>query len=108
MLAASDFGPAHVILVVFAAQALRAPKAQRKGRIFVDYLRNQRGATAVMPYGVRARENAPVAVPITWQEMETIDVPNHFHIGDAAALVKRAGSKALSGWGRADQTLPDL
>lgn len=84
------------------------PKAQRKGRIFVDYLRNQHGATAVMPYGVRARENAPVAVPITWKEMETIDAPNHFHIGDAAALVKRAGSKALSGWGRADQTLPDL
>ena len=84
------------------------PKVQRKGRIFVDYLRNQRGATAVMPYGVRARENAPVAVPITWKEMEGIDAPNHFHIGDAAELVKRAGSKALSGWGRADQTLPDL
>ena len=40
--------------------------------------------------------------------METIDAPNHFHIGDAAELVKRAGSKALAGWGRADQTLPDL
>ncbi len=84
------------------------PKIQRKGRIFVDYLRNQRGATAVMPYGVRARENAPVAVPITWKEMESIDAPNHFHIGDAAELVRRAGSKALSGWGRADQVLPDL
>jgi len=84
------------------------PKVQRKGRIFVDYLRNQRGATAVMPYGVRAREGAPVAVPITWKEMETIDAPNHFHIGDAKELVKRAASKALSGWGRADQELPDL
>jgi bifunctional non-homologous end joining protein LigD len=84
------------------------PKAQRKGRIFVDYLRNQRGATAVMPYGVRARPDAPVAVPITWKEMETIDTPSHFHIGDAKELIKRAGSKALSGWGRADQELPDL
>jgi bifunctional non-homologous end joining protein LigD len=84
------------------------PKAQRKGRIFVDYLRNQRGATAVMPYAVRARPDAPVAVPVTWKEMETIDAPNHYHIGDAAALVKRAGSKALAGWGRADQVLPDL
>ena len=84
------------------------PKIQRKGRIFVDYLRNQRGATAVMPYGVRARPEAPVAVPITWKEMETIDTPAHFHIGDAAELVKRAGSRALSDWGRADQTLPDL
>lgn len=84
------------------------PKAQRKGRIFVDYLRNQRGATAVMPYSARAREHAPVAAPITWKEMETIDAPSHFRVGDAAELVKRAGSKALSGWGRADQTLPDL
>lgn len=84
------------------------PKVQRKGRIFVDYLRNQRGATAVMPYSVRARSEAPVAAPITWREMETIDAPNHFHIGDVADLVKRAGSKTLAGWGRADQTLPDL
>ena len=84
------------------------PKVQRKGRIFVDYLRNQRGATAVMPYSARAREGAPVAAPITWKEMETIDTPAHFHIGDAAELVKRARSKALAGWGRADQTLPDL
>jgi bifunctional non-homologous end joining protein LigD len=84
------------------------PKAQRKGRIFVDYLRNQRGATAVMPYSARARPGAPVAAPITGKEMETIDTPAHWHVGDAADLVKRAGSKALSGWGRADQVLPDL
>jgi bifunctional non-homologous end joining protein LigD len=84
------------------------PKVQRKGRIFVDYLRNQRGATAVMPYSVRARPNAPVAAPITWKEMETIASPAGFHIGDAAALVKRAASKGLAGWGRANQELPDL
>ncbi|TPG18787.1 DNA ligase D [Sphingomonas koreensis] len=84
------------------------PKAQRRGRIFVDYLRNQRGATAVMPYAVRARPGAPVAAPISWTEMETIESPAHFHVGDAAELVRRAGSKALHGWGRADQTLPDL
>jgi bifunctional non-homologous end joining protein LigD len=40
--------------------------------------------------------------------METIDKPSHWSIRDGAELVKRAGSKALSGWGRADQTLPDL
>lgn len=84
------------------------PKAQRKGRIFVDYLRNQRGATAVMPYSARARPGAPVAVPLTWKEMETIDKPSHFHVGDAAVLLKRAKLKALAGWGRADQKLPDL
>jgi len=84
------------------------PKAQRKGRIFVDYLRNQRGATAIMPYAVRARAGSPVAVPITWKEMATIATPAHWHVGTAAELVQRAGSKALTGWGRTDQVLPDL
>jgi len=84
------------------------PKAQRKGRIFIDYLRNQRGATAVMPYAVRARPGASVAAPITWKEMETIEAPNQFHVGDVAELVRRASSKSLSAWGRANQVLPDL
>jgi len=84
------------------------PKAQRKGRIFVDYLRNQRGATSVMPYSARARPGAPVATPISWPEMETIESPSRFHVGDAPELVRRATSKALMGWGRAEQVLPDL
>lgn len=44
-------------------------KAKREGRIFIDYLRNGRGATAVASYTVRARESAPVAVPIRWDEL---------------------------------------
>ncbi|BCM21090.1 DNA ligase D [Mesorhizobium sp. J8] len=83
-------------------------KAKRKGRIFVDYLRNQRGATAIMPYSARSRPGAPVAAPVTWAEMKTIDAPSHFHVGDAPELKKRAASKALADWGRADQFLPDL
>jgi bifunctional non-homologous end joining protein LigD len=61
-----------------------------------------------MPYSVRARSGAPVAALISWKEMATIDTPAHWHVGDAAELVKRAASKALAGWGRADQALPDL
>ncbi|WP_292568904.1 DNA ligase D [Mesorhizobium sp.] len=83
-------------------------KAKRKGRIFVDYLRNQRGATAIMPYSARSRPSAPIAAPITWAEMKTIDAPSHFHVGDAGELKKRAASKSLAGWGRADQLLPNL
>jgi len=70
--------------------------------------KTKRGAIAVMPYSVRARPCAPVAAPITWAEMETIDTPSHYHIGDASELLKRSRSKALSDWGRADQVLPDI
>ena len=83
-------------------------KTERKGRIFLDWLRNQRGATAVLPYTVRARPNAPVAAPIGWEELDGIDKGGHFTIADAEVLLKRAGSKALRDWGKAQQTLPAL
>jgi bifunctional non-homologous end joining protein LigD len=44
-------------------------KSRRTGKIFLDYLRNGRNATFIAPYSPRARENAPVAVPITWEEL---------------------------------------
>ena len=83
-------------------------KAQRKGRIFLDWLRNQRGATAVMPYSVRARDGAPVAAPIDWSELDGIAGANAFTIRDTDRLLERAGSKLLAGWGVANQSLPDL
>ncbi|MCW1403559.1 DNA ligase D [Novosphingobium sp. MW5] len=82
-------------------------KAKRKGRIFIDWLRNQRGATAVLPYSARARENAPVAVPIAWGELKDYDNAHPFSIADAKQLASRAKSKALAGWGFAEQVLPD-
>src|SRR5689334_6284348 len=82
-------------------------KEQRKGRIFLDWLRNQRGATAVLPYSARGREGAPVSAPIAWEELDKYDSGHHFSISDATELLKRASSKALAGWGKADQALPD-
>jgi bifunctional non-homologous end joining protein LigD len=82
-------------------------KVQRKGRIFLDWLRNQRGSTAVMPYSARAREGAPVAAPIAWEELDKYEGGNHFTIRDADELLERAGSKLLKGWGEAKQALPN-
>jgi len=81
-------------------------KNQRKGRIFLDWLRNQRGATAIMPYSARAREGAPVSAPIAWEELDEIEKSAPFSIRDADLLLERAGSKLLAGWGEAKQELP--
>ena len=81
-------------------------KVQRKCRIFLDWLRNQRGATAVLPYSARAREGAPVAAPIAWEELDQYKGGNAFSIRDADQLIDRASSKLLAGWGQAKQALP--
>ncbi len=63
-------------------------KASRKGRMFVDYLRNERGATAIAPFSTRSREGAPCAVPVSWDELATLDRANGFSLGAAAARAK--------------------
>jgi bifunctional non-homologous end joining protein LigD len=82
-------------------------KVQRTGRIFLDWLRNQRGSTAVMPYSARAREGAPVAAPISWDELDRYESGHHFSIRDADELIERASSKSLRDWGHAKQSLPE-
>ncbi len=80
-------------------------KSRRTGRIFIDYLRNQRGATPVMPYSARSREYAPVAVPSSWDELHDLDKPSNWHIGDGAEMLKRASSKNPAHWGPASQKI---
>jgi bifunctional non-homologous end joining protein LigD len=66
-------------------------KSARKGRIFIDYLRNAHGATAIGPYSVRARENAPIAVPIEWSALDGEDIRfDRFNVRNSAALLKRS------------------
>ncbi|MGK2909365.1 MAG: DNA ligase D [Sphingobium sp.] len=81
-------------------------KAKRKDRIFIDWLRNQRGSTAVMPYSVRARPGAPVAVPISWRELPDMKGANVFSLRDGEQLLARAAD--LADWGMAEQELPDI
>jgi bifunctional non-homologous end joining protein LigD len=63
-------------------------KKARHGKIFLDYLRNGRNATFIAPYSPRARDNAPVAVPITWEELA--------HGVDPAAFTTRTVPRRLS------------
>jgi bifunctional non-homologous end joining protein LigD len=83
-------------------------KAKRKGRIFIDYLRNQRGSTAIMPYSARARAGAPVAAPVTWTELRDIDSAARWSVRDVDELVERANGRRLAGWGFAAQVLPEV
>jgi len=81
-------------------------KARRKDKIFIDWLRNQRGSTAVLPYSARARPGAPVAIPIDWDELDAMKDAHPFSIADADTLIDRAAT--LKGWGFAAQSLPDI
>jgi bifunctional non-homologous end joining protein LigD len=63
-------------------------KAKRKGKLFVDYLRNERGSTAVSPWSSRSREGAPAAVPVTWDELQTVTAANQFTLALAAERAK--------------------
>jgi bifunctional non-homologous end joining protein LigD len=84
------------------------PKPQRRGPIFLDFLRNQRTATAIMPYSARARAGMPVATPVTWDELRYIERADAFSIRHAAQLLKRARSRKLKDWGAGAQALPRL
>lgn len=67
-------------------------KAKRRGRILVDYLRNQRGATAVAPYSTRARAGAPVAMPLDWDELSPAVGPAYFTAANAVVRLANLSS----------------
>lgn len=59
-------------------------KAKRQGKLFIDYLRNERGSTAIAPWSSRSRQGAPAAVPVSWDELAAIKAANRFSLADAA------------------------
>ncbi len=63
-------------------------KARRVGKIFIDWIRNGRGATSIAPYSIRARKGAGVSMPISWEELDTV-APDGVHM--AEALTRTAG-----------------
>lgn len=66
-------------------------KEKREGRIFVDHLRNRKAHTAVAPWAVRARAGAPVAMPISLDELAGLESPRAWTLRDVAERLERAG-----------------
>ena len=76
-------------------------KAQRKGKIYVDYLRNVRGANAVGAFSTRARAGAPVSVPVDWHELDRLSGPSDFTVAEVPLRVIRFGSgEAVDPWAK--------
>ena len=73
-------------------------KAKRRGKILVDYLRNQRGATAVAAYSTRARPGAAVSMPLGWDELGPDIGPAHFTVYNATQRMAALGKDPWDGF----------
>jgi bifunctional non-homologous end joining protein LigD len=80
-------------------------KAIRGGRIYLDYLRNEREATSIAPFSPRARSGAPVAVTLSWRELESATAPS-FHVADLARWRSRLNRDPWKEMAGIQQTLP--
>ena len=69
-------------------------KAARPGKIFVDYLRNGHGASAIVPYSSRARAR-PVAMPVAWDELRRLEAANQFNVQNAVERLRRQKKRSL-------------
>ncbi|MBH1834851.1 DNA ligase D [Stenotrophomonas maltophilia] len=114
---AADWEQAKAFCEAFAqAMAQQAPeryvatmsKAKRGGVIFIDWLRNTRGATSVCSWSLRARESAGVAVPLRWEELARIKAADAFPLDKALARAKRLKADPWEGIDAVKQTLPSL
>ena len=81
-------------------------KSARVGRIFIDYLRNGRGATAVAAYSTRARAGAPVAVPLAWEELSPALTPSFFTVENLPTRLQHLRSDPWAEFWSLRQRLP--
>jgi bifunctional non-homologous end joining protein LigD len=106
---AKDF--CHAVAASMAADdpgryVASAAKSKRNKRIFIDYLRNSREATAVAPYSTRARPDAPVSVPVEWSELAGLKSAGQYTVLNLPARLARLRKDPWAAIGRLRQTLP--
>jgi bifunctional non-homologous end joining protein LigD len=82
-------------------------KEKRPGLVFVDYLRNSHGATAVSAYSTRARPGAHVSVPVTWEELAAGIDPAAFDVHSVPVRLAALAADPWSGYDAARVTLTD-
>jgi DNA ligase D len=79
-------------------------KDKRTKRIFIDFHRNGRLATAVAPYSLRARNNLPASAPVNWQDLQSIDAPEDLNYSTLPGFLNNSGDP----WAAMDQSAADL
>ena len=82
-------GAHEMVEAVPAAYVATMTKAKRNGKIFIDFFRNDYTATAIADYAVRARPGAPVALPLSWNELDDLESGSQFTMKDVLARLKR-------------------
>jgi len=85
-----------------------ATKAERRGKIFIDYLRNARGSTAVCSYSLRNRPGAPLATPLGWEELARLAAPDQYRYDNIRKRLKGLRADPWDGIERLTQSLPKI
>jgi bifunctional non-homologous end joining protein LigD len=86
----------------------RLGKRQRASRIYIDYLRNARGATAVAAYSTRARSGAPVSTPLAWDELTAEIRADHYRVGNLLHRLRHLPGDPWQGFTTLAQSIPGL
>jgi bifunctional non-homologous end joining protein LigD len=112
---ASNFWPAvkefaHNLVLAMEKDApalylTRMTKSARKGKIYLDYLRNERGATSIAAYSPRARSGVPVALPLKWEELKSKERPR-FLVSEFSKWKERLEKDPWNGIRKLRQSLP--
>ena len=91
-----------------SAFTAKMAKSARSGRVFIDYLRNAHGATAVAPYSTRARAGALISVPVSWDELRSDMRPDDFDVHSVPERLTDQALKAADPWAEFEASRHEL